>query len=173
MGAVVQLAKVRPYLPANDFEQVIHRFVTCRLDNCNSLYYGPDQSSLNQLQLVQSAAARLVTGTKWREHSSPTLTSLHWLPVIYGIQFKILLFVFKSLSGLAPPYLSELLSVQAPARTMRSSSQLILTIPRTKLKTWGDRAFAVAGHRFAPKYQTCTNFGALFNFLTLTCFIFS
>ncbi len=38
------------------------------------------------------------------------MVGLHWLPVEYRIQFKILLFVYKSLTGLAPNYLSDLLS---------------------------------------------------------------
>lgn len=55
--------------------------------------------------------------------------------------------MFKSLNGLTPSYLFELLSMHAPVRTIRSSSQLILTISRTKLKTQRDRAFAVARPR--------------------------
>uniref|UniRef100_A0A669EEK3 Reverse transcriptase domain-containing protein n=1 Tax=Oreochromis niloticus TaxID=8128 RepID=A0A669EEK3_ORENI len=118
-----QLAKVKPYLPANVFERVIHLFLTCRLDYCNSLYYGLDQATIHRLQMVQNAAARLLTGTKRREHITPVLASLHWPPVSYRIQFKVLLFVFKSLNARAPPYLSELLSAYAPGKTMRSSSK--------------------------------------------------
>lgn len=81
-----------------------------RLDYCNVLYLGVSQSLLSRLQLVQNAAARLLTGTKKREHISPVLVSLHWLPVKYHIQFKALLFVSKGLHGLAPPYISDLLS---------------------------------------------------------------
>uniref|UniRef100_A0A669BFN4 Reverse transcriptase domain-containing protein n=1 Tax=Oreochromis niloticus TaxID=8128 RepID=A0A669BFN4_ORENI len=142
-----QLAKVKPYLPANVFERVIHLFLTCRLDYCNSLHYGLDQATIHRLQMVQNAAARLLTGTKRREHITPVLASLHWLPVSYRIQFKVLLFVFKSLNARAPPYLSELLSAYAPRKTMRSSSKLMLSIPRTNLKSRGDRSFSVAGPR--------------------------
>lgn len=101
------LAKVKPYRLRKDFERVIHAFITSRLDYCNSLYVGLDQSSLHRLQLVQNAAARLLTGTKKREHITPVLASLHWLPVCFRIDFKILLLVFKILNGLAPSYLSE------------------------------------------------------------------
>ena len=59
--------------------------------------------------------------------------------------FKILLFVFKSLNGLAPPYLSELLHPYAPTRSLRSADQLLLEEPRSRLKYRGDRAFSVAG----------------------------
>jgi len=37
---------------------------TTRLDYCNALYAGLSQASLTRLQLVQNAAAHLLTGSK-------------------------------------------------------------------------------------------------------------
>ena len=142
-----QLAKIKPVLQKKDFETVIHAFVTTRLDYCNGLYMGVSGSSIARLQLVQNAAARLLTGTKKYEHISPLLASLHWLPVHFRIHFKILLFAFKALNGLAPPYLSELLHPYTPSRSLRSADQLLLTVPKARLKLRGERAFSVA----APK----------------------
>lgn len=142
-----QLAKIKPILSRQHFEIVIHAFVTTRLDYCNSLYVGVSASSIARLQMVQNAAARLLTGTRKFEHISPILASLHWLPIHFRIDFKTILFVFKSLNGLAPPYLSELLHPYSPARSLRSADQLLLSVPKTKRKLRGDRAFAVA----APK----------------------
>lgn len=139
------LGKVKPYLPPSQLERVVHALITSRLDYCNSLYYGLDQLSIHRLQLVQNAAARLLTGTRRREHITPVLSSLHWLPVTFRIQFKILLFVFKSFHDLAPSYLSDMLNRYTPGRTLRSSDQLLLHCPRSNRKTRGDRAFAVAG----------------------------
>ena len=139
-----RLAKVKPLLSHQHFETVIHAFITSRLDYGNALYFGVSQSSLARLQLVQNAAARLLTRTRKREHITPILASLHWLPVHFRVHFKILLFVFKSLNGLAPLYLSELLHPYASTRSLRSANQLLLEIPRTKRKLRGDRAFSVA-----------------------------
>lgn len=94
------LAKVKAYLPRNDFERVIHTFVTSRLDCCNYLFFGLDQSTLRRLQVVQNAAAPLLTGKKKQDHISHVLSSLHWLPINFRIQFKVLLIVFKCLNGL-------------------------------------------------------------------------
>ncbi len=118
------MAKVKPFLPRKEFESVIHAFISSRLDYCNTLYVGLDQSSLQRLQLVQNAAARLLTGTKKYEHITPVLASLHWLPVRFKIEFKILLFVFKILNGLVPDYLSELLHVHTPVKIVCSESQI-------------------------------------------------
>lgn len=49
------------------------------------------------------------TGVRKREHITPVLQSLHWLLVKFRIDFKILLFVYKALSGLAPQYISDLI----------------------------------------------------------------
>lgn len=56
-----QLAKVKPFLSRQHFETVIHAFVTTRLDYCNALYVGVSGSSVARLQMVQNAAARLLT----------------------------------------------------------------------------------------------------------------
>ena len=63
------------------------------------------------------------------------------------IHFKILLLVYKCLNGLAPTYLSELLRYTNGPRLLRSSSQNFLAVPRTRLKTYGDRAFSAAAPR--------------------------
>lgn len=56
-----QLAKVKPFLSLHHFEILIHAFITTRLDYYNALYVGLSQMSLARLQLVQNAAARLLT----------------------------------------------------------------------------------------------------------------
>ncbi len=71
----------------------------------------------------------LLTGTKKRDHISPILASLHWLPVKFRIDFKIAVFVYKALAGLAPKYISDLLIPYSPQRALRSSNQLLLTVP--------------------------------------------
>ncbi len=109
------------------------------------MYIGISQSYMNRLQTVQNAAARLLTGTRQYEHITPVLLSLHWLPVHFKIEFKIVLFVFKVLNGLAPSYLSNLLSLHSPARCLRSSNQKLVLVPRSRLKKKGDRAFVIAG----------------------------
>ncbi len=82
-------------------------FCCSKLDYCNSLYTGISQTALSRLQLVQNAAARLLTRNHKRDHITPFLQSLHWLPVRYRVDFKILLIVYKSLNDMAPSYISD------------------------------------------------------------------
>ena len=85
-----------------------------------------------------------MTRTGWFDHITPALYELHWLPVEYRINFKILLYTYKALNGLAPRYIRELLIPYAPSRTLRSSQQQLLTVPRCSLRTYGNRSFAWA-----------------------------
>ena len=70
------------------------------------------------------------------------LKSLHWLPVKERIIFKILLVTYKLVHGFAPAYLNELLLNYTPHRLLRSSSLNLLSIPKTKTVTYGDRSFS-------------------------------
>lgn len=147
------IAKLKPLLSHSDLETVIHAFISSRLDYCNSLYTGLSQSNISRLQMVQNAAARLLTGTKKYDHITPVLAHLHWLPVKYRTDFKILLFVFKALNGLVPLYITDLLTPLITSRplevtrSLRSASQHLLSVPRSHFKTKGDRAFSVAAPR--------------------------
>ena len=96
------------------------------------------KKSINQLQIAQNSAARLLTSSKRSNHITPVLASLHWLPVCFRIDFKILLLTFKALHGLSPCYLSDLLVAYVPVDSQRSSGRGLLSVPETQLKTRGD-----------------------------------
>ncbi len=69
-----------------------------------------------------------------RDHITPVLSSLHWLPVQYRIDFKILLMVFKALHNMSPSYITNLLEYHTSARTLRSADKLLLAVPRSQKK---------------------------------------
>lgn len=136
------IAKIRNILPKSDAEKLIHAFVSSRLDYCNSLLAACPKSSLRSLQLVQNAAARLLTRTNRREHITPVLKSLHWLPIEFRIKFKTLLLTYKAINGMAPSYLQEAIVPYQPNRALRSLNAGHLVIPRVSKSTVGNRAFS-------------------------------
>ncbi|CAJ1063628.1 galanin receptor type 1b isoform X2 [Xyrichtys novacula] len=136
------ISKIRRILSQSDAEKLVHAFVTSRLDYCNSLLSGCSSKSLRTLQLVQNAAARVLTRTSRREHISPVLASLHWLPIKYRIEFKILLVTYKALNGQAPSYLDELVIPYFPSRPLRSQSAGLLVVPNVSKSSVGGRAFS-------------------------------
>ncbi len=142
---VRSLRKLKSLLYFGDLETVIHAFVSTMLDYFNALYAGVKQFSFSRLKLVQNPAARFLM---WRRRGSISpLFYLHWLPVKFTIEYKVLTFVFKALHGLATVYISDLICPYSPRRSLRSSSENLLTVPLSCLKSKGDRAFSV----LAPK----------------------
>ena len=110
---------------------LVHAFIIGRLDYCNSLLYGLPSVHLSKLQRVRNSAARLVcTDISRYDHVTPVLYSLHWLPVKYRICFKILILTFKAIHGLAPEYISDLISVKDVSKhSLRSNGGLLLHQP--------------------------------------------
>ncbi len=58
------ISKLRPMLSMSNAEMLIHAFMTSRLDYCNSLLGGCSGRLINKLQMVQNAAARVLTRTR-------------------------------------------------------------------------------------------------------------
>ena len=107
---------------------------------CIILYH----SQINHLQRIQNSAARIVSRRPRHEHITPVLENLHWLPVQQRIMFKVVLFVFKCLNGLAPPYLAELITVKENSCSCQLRSDGCLQEKKTNNK-FGDRAFSICG----------------------------
>jgi hypothetical protein len=103
---------------------------------------------IGQLQKIQNATAWVLTKTRRREHITPVLRSLHWLPVSFRVHFKILPLVFKSIHGCAPQYMSDMILSYLPSWSLRSSGTGLLTIPNPWTKMHGETAFSY----YAPSH---------------------
>ena len=71
------------------------------------------------------------------------------IPVRHRVDYKLALLVYKSLHGLAPPYLADdciLASSDKFCRRLRSADVDTCIVPRTRTR-FGDRSFSAAGHR--------------------------
>ena len=132
------------YLTSEKTKTLVYGYVTCRLDNCNSLLLGSPKFMIQKLQRVQNCAACLVAGQPRPAHICPILKELHWLPVEQRITFKVLLLTFKALNNLAPPYLSQLIVPYNPTRNLRSAGKHLVEVPNVRLKSYGARVFSVA-----------------------------
>ena len=142
-----RIKAIRPYLTLNATKSLVLALVMSHLDYCNSLLIGISCENINKLQAVQNAAARIVYRLKKYDHVSHVRKKLHWLPIRERINYKIAVITFNGLYGNGPQYLKELLKPLKSVRSLRSGNQKLLDIPKTRLKTAGDRAFATT----APK----------------------
>jgi hypothetical protein len=138
------IGSIRRYISRDACKTLAHALITSRLDYGNALLYGLPGTLIARLQRVQNSAARLVTRTRKRQHITPVLNSLHWLPVIYRSKYKILVYAYKTLNGTAPRYLEELVVPYQPTRSLRSESESLITVPKMQGVTYGNRCFGKA-----------------------------
>ena len=144
------IRRIHKYLSRESTEKLIHSFVTSHLDYCNGLLYGLPNNAIVKLQRVQNTEARVLYCVPRFSHiNTPLLYKLHWLPVKYRIEYKIITLTFKAIHGTAPSYITELITFKTNSSySLRSNNKLLLCPPSFRtLSTLGDRAFIAA----APK----------------------
>ena len=143
-----RIAKIRARLTIVACKKLVHALVISRLDYGNALLYGITDRLLHRLEMIQHSAARNIMCIKRHDRQSITavLRRLHWLPVKWRINYKIVVLVFRALHGLAPAYVSTLITTYEPRRALRSTgSGALLCVPRHNLERYGRRSFSCAG----------------------------
>lgn len=130
------IAKLGPVVSILEMEVIIRAFIFyCKiLDYCNSLLTCLNNTSLNRLQVVQNAAAKLLTKSSRGSHVTPFLISLHWLPIKFGIQFKLLVIMFRALHGQAPASIKEILQPYNFSRNLRVCFLFLAPVSRQTLE---------------------------------------
>ena len=97
-----RIASIRPFLSKEAVLKLVVATVLSRLDYCNSVLIGLPEDQILRLQRVQNSAARLVLGKKKRDHVTPLLRELHWLPVKARCQYKIAVLAYRHFDGTLP-----------------------------------------------------------------------
>ena len=143
-----RIKSIRKYLNQSTCSTLMLGLVVVHLDYANGLYAGLPDIDIKRLQRIQTMAAKLVLGKSKMDSATECLKTLHWLPVRLRIKYKIIVTVFKCINNQAPEYLKSLLARPKGSRATRSSDDTsLLIIPPTKMKTFADRSFSVAGPR--------------------------
>ena len=154
-----RIRAIRPYLTLNATNALVQTLVMSHLDYCNSLLVGISVDLLNKLQVVQSA--RVVCRLRKCDHLSHVRKKLHWLRISERIHYKVAVITFSVLNGHGFNYLTKLLHPQKRVRSLRSKTRNLLDIPKTKLKTAGDRSVASTApkiwNELRVKLRNCDN----------------
>ena len=137
-----RIASIRQYLSQDSATRLVNVLIASRLDYCNSILAGLPAEQISRLQRVQNSAARLVMKKRRRDHITPVLRDLHWLPVKFRWQFKLAILAYRHFEGTLPTYLSDVLCIYQPSRSLRSSNEKLLKVPRRSLKSAGERSFS-------------------------------
>ena len=107
---------------------------------------GLPQSLVGKLQRVQNSAARLIVRALPHVHITPILRHLHWLPVRAWISCKTACLCFNAITSSTLAYLSDLLHLYSPSRSLRSSADIrLIKIQLYRCKIKGDRTFSYFG----------------------------
>ena len=136
------IGRIRNYITEDACKTLVNSLVTSRLDYGNALLIGTSKQLTDKLQRVHNTAARIITRSKSKfDHITPVMIDLHWLPIEFRCQFKILVYAYKALHGQAPIYISELIVPYTPSRSLRSESSNLLVVPPTRTVNYGNRRF--------------------------------
>ena len=144
-----RLRQIRCLLGRDVTASLVATFILSRLDYCNALLAALPQSTMSPLQRVMNAAARLVCNLRSRDHVTPALIELHWLPITARVQYRLCLLMHSAAVGTAPDYLKNMLqpvSERASQKALRLATNNDMAMPCSRLK-FGERAFSVAAPR--------------------------
>ena len=144
----IRIRNIHHLLDADTTESLCLSLCISHLDYCNAVLYKLPDITIHKMQRVQNMCACLVLRKTKRDSISACLKQLHWLPIHQRISFKLLVLTHKCLHGDGPAYLIELLQYKTTLRKgLRSSTHeddLLLSILRTKCKTFANQSFSVA-----------------------------
>ena len=82
------IGRIRHLLSQNATTLLIHALISNRLDYCNSVLYNLLEKSILRLQRIQNQSARILTKTPRRDHITKVLIDLHWLRIVYTVNFN-------------------------------------------------------------------------------------
>ena len=106
------------------------------------VYPAYSATSIERLQKVQNAAARLVVGGRKRDPISKVSKELHWLKIESRIMFKIMLLTYKRIKG----HCSENLKIAYKTYNCRPQDYLLLETKKVNTN-YGKRTFEYAAPR--------------------------
>src|SRR6218665_52072 len=105
-----RIRQVKKSLNENCLRTLIQALVISRLDCCNSVLYDLPASTLQPLTTVLHWAAKLIKNLSPRDHDTPTLRELHWLPIPARIIFLLGRRMYRAYTNSSPSYVSSLVT---------------------------------------------------------------
>ena len=133
-----RIKAARKNLTRTACNKLVVALVLSHLDYANSLLGGLPKSSINRIQMVQNMVAKITLGKCKYDSTSRCLVQLHWLPIKYRIDYKIISIVHKCLHENALPYFTRMIQHSKPGRKgLRSEGDTTrLLIPQTSKKSF-------------------------------------
>ena len=133
-------------LPAK--QTLISSLVMSHLDYTYAIFVNLPNSSIYPMQWIQNQAAKLRMNTHHPNSPTTIMRHLHWLPIRFRCEYKMLLHVYRCITSQAPEYLQQKLILRNPAWMTHSATDgNFLQILYNRRKTLADHGFSSAGPR--------------------------
>ncbi|XP_072037209.1 uncharacterized protein [Amphiura filiformis] len=117
------LSRIRRFVTEDASSNAMRALVLSKIDYANAFCLDVEAKTLLSLTKTTKPCCPHYLPSSTPHSSSPLLNSLHWLPIDQRICFKVLLYIYKTLNDLAPPYLSDCLTIRVPTREGLRSNQ--------------------------------------------------
>ena len=109
---------------------LVKRTILQILDFGDAIYKIASNTLLSKLDVVYHSAIRFVTKAPYTTHHCDLYALVGWPSLHIHCQTHWLQVIYKSMLGKSPPYLSSLVTIITPTRSMRSSRYISLVIPK-------------------------------------------
>ena len=114
------LRQLRFTLTSSSMLRLISALIISRIEYCNSVLYGLPAITLSPLQRVLHAAVRLIANLGYRDHVTPAMKELHWLPIAYCIKYRLCLMMHVAVNNRSMAYITDIL-IPTSSRRFRST----------------------------------------------------
>ena len=158
MSRLGQINRVKHCFDKHTLTIIINSLVFSKLYYCSTVWSNTSQTNLNNVQVVQNFACRIVSGVGKYDHVTPILQELKWLPVRQYLYFRDAVMAFKCMTGNAPAYLTEQFVRRGDisSRVTRNSSMIDTPLYRTAT---GQQSFkfrmATIWNSLKPELRAC------------------
>ena len=132
-----QLRSVRRCLPFEARRSLVTAFIANRLDYCNAILYNVAAGTIQRLQVVLNATARLIIDLIKYDHLTPFIhDEFHWLPVLQRVKFKIAVLAFNCICSTRPAYFNKVYTPLSSVSDYASTPAAVrgdLIVPASKM----------------------------------------
>ena len=125
------LYRNRSLFTATSKHSLVQLTVLPLFDYGKVIYKSASKGALERFNVLYHSAIRFATNAPYRTHHCDLYTLINWPPLEIRHNIHWLMLVFKTLLGLTPPYLTQLLHLHPrPIHNTRSAPLILLNAPR-------------------------------------------
>ena len=150
--SLYNIRQIRRSITKKACESLVRSLVLLHFDYCNLLLIGLPESHLTKLIKLQRKSVRVIFDMPKLSHDSITtrMQQLHWLPLIFRIEYKLLITVHNAIHHGYPTYICDLLKIKKMIRSRRETHEFILEMSYYNSNV-GYRSFSLAASKLWNK----------------------